>query len=482
MSTIGGRRTTRASTRAASRAPSEAPTNPGEGPADVRSPRAGSGKTKRSIAGNKDTKTYGSKIAAAGAERMAAAAAVEGHSVGGIAAALNQAQDQPDQPAGQIQEELQAAAQENASRGQAPTVGHASSHDQSRIDRLEAETHRSDGNQPLEGFSVLREQITLSSSDTFIDRTLFSLFQPKHYLAMAAFLLTLLLLFADIYRGPLLGQRLDLFKGRFAAGNQTVIALIDMSSFEHRLKALETKLQFQPIQSTDVNIREKLIRQVNYFSGYNFAEIDWSYTSPSRLRNPACAYWHKTPFWRYIGFFRGVPTCSWPVGMGPEADSVLNRPWDDDSGPAWCAPNGEGKLQLGIRVQVPVTPTELVVEHLPRTAELDRDRAPAPKEIELWMEIIDDSVRQSIGRHMGAYGVLGRYELSSPSTMTAHHVPIGRWTYDYNSDNYIQLMPINIDIKNARSTHFVVRVNSNWADSDYTCLYRLRLHGISGRR
>ncbi|KAI4132955.1 MAG: hypothetical protein LQ338_000422 [Usnochroma carphineum] len=480
MSTTGGRRgpTTRSAGRAASsRAASEDPSVANEGPANLRSSRAGSARA-RSKLGAKDTKTYGSRIVAAGAERVAAAA-VEGRAVGGIEAALNQVQEQPEEAIGQPEEETLAPVQEEASQHSSELYGittrervqiieQVSGQDRSRIDRLEGEARGLNGNQPLEGSSVLRKQITLSSSDTSIDRTLSSFLQLKHYLALAAFLMVLVLVFADIYRGPLLGNRFDLFNSRLAP--------IDTSSIEDRLKGLETKLQYyQPKES---NIRDILLRQVNFFSEYNKAEIDWPLTSPTRIRDPECHHWLIPPL-SWWSQYLWMPECADSLS-GVEADSVLSRPWHDASGPAWCAPHGEGKLQLGVKVQVLVTPTELVVEHMPRSAELDKDTAPAPKEIELWMEVLDDTVREFIGREAEAvYGEFEYYEHSTRNSLTDEYVPIGRWTYDHHSPDYIQPFPIEIDLRGAHSTRLVVRVNSNWGQTPYTCLFRLRLHGIS---
>ncbi|KAL8750238.1 MAG: hypothetical protein Q9184_006495, partial [Pyrenodesmia sp. 2 TL-2023] len=415
MSTVGGRRNTRSASRAASnRAASETPSIADEGPANLRPSRAGSakpsGRGKRSTVGNKDTKTYGSKIAALGAERLATAA--EDGAVGGIEAALNQTQAQNEEATGLRQDEHLASVQEEGnerssgpraritSRGRAQVIVQADSQDQSHDDAFEEHTLRSNGNQPLEGFSMLQQQITLSSSDTSIDRSAFSPLQPKHYFALATFLLILMLLFVDIYRGPLLGERFDLLKGRLAAGKHTVMAPIGMSTMEHRLTTLEHLVQQR---AGALHVADKP-RPVNFFSHLHKVLVEYPLTSPTG-RIWARSYdghvsttrpsWFES--WIFPGFMELPVTRNGPA--------VVFRSWDESDSASWCAAAGEAKLQLGVNIAGPMTPTELVVEYNPDSKQLQPNKVPAPKEIELWMLVLDDHDRESINREVNArYG------------------------------------------------------------------------------
>jgi hypothetical protein len=61
------------------------------------------------------------------------------------------------------------------------------------------------------------------------------------------------------------------------------------------------------------------------------------------------------------------------------------------------------------------------------------------------------------------------------------YVRIATWTYNLESSDNIQAFPVQLDMKDL-STHtdkLIVRALNNWGDGkvDYTCLYRVRVHG-----
>ncbi|KAL8960000.1 MAG: hypothetical protein Q9193_003227, partial [Seirophora villosa] len=491
ISTMSTRRTTRAASRAASsRAPSEDPSIAGDGPTNLRSSRAGSAKAKRSTVGNKDTKTYGSKIAAAGAERLAAATATATDAVGGIEAALTQTQAPIEEPIGQLQDELLAAVQEehdgnppelhagSTSGGRLQSAERINIQDRFHSDPLQ-EAHLTHGNQPLEELSVLQKQVTLSSSNSFIDGSLSALFRPKHYLALAAFLMFLTLLFADIYRGPLLGSRFDLLKNRRTVGNQTIFVPSGLSSIESRLTVLERLVREQARGSDAVDKP----RPINFFSRVHNALVVPHLTSPTGRRwlRKGLTEINESVFEEPSAFEKYIYPGYSPIVANPNGPSNVFAPWDESDGPSWCAAAGEAKLQLGVNVKGPMTPTELVVEYNPHSLAFDPHMVPAPKEIELWMRISDDTTRESVYRNTEAiYGDTfdQRPLTGAPSALPYGFIPIGRWNYDLHAPNYAQTLRIDVDLQGAQTSQLVVRVNSNWANDPFSCLYRMRLHGI----
>lgn len=476
MSTAAGLRgpTTR-SRAASSRAASEVSSVADNDHHDLRSSRAGSPKTKRSGVSTRDSKNYGSTATSAAAQRKAAARL--GRTAGGIEHALNQAQGHN---LDDVQEEdstlPQTANDAIAAAEQARLEQRRLAHEQQRAanerERLAYEQRQHDdwfqamrdenGNQPLEGSSMLQKQITLSDSNTSIERNRpVFYFEPKYFVTLAIFLV-LALLFADIYRGPLLGPRFDLLKSRQVVGNQTVITPCDSSAVDRRLNNLE--LQYRELASKPND--ETKPRQINYFSFVRGLSVDPYLTSPTGMQFQR----------RWQRHFRSI----FGTTLTKNEAATVFGPWDEEDGPSWCAATGEAKLQLATLLATPVTPTELVVEYSPRAKDLNENNVAAPKEIELWMEVLDDDLRESIGKDfVEMYGDF----LQNPMTranraLPDNYVPIGRWTYNFHAQDHIQTLTVPIGLRGAQTNKLVVRVNSNWAGAPYACLYRLRLHGI----
>ncbi|KAL9597132.1 MAG: hypothetical protein Q9219_005354 [cf. Caloplaca sp. 3 TL-2023] len=490
MSTTGRR--TRASSRAgSSRAVSETSSIPEDAQAHNPSSKGGS-KTKRSRIGTRENQTYGSQLAAAGAARMAAA--ITDRTVGGIEAALNTAQTETEGPSGQAPNQRLDPVEEEpsehesdyyagiTSRERTQIINRAIGKERSRIDRLDQEmeaANRSNGNQPWEGTSVLQKHITLTSSNTSIDKPLSSFFHLRHYLTIGAFLMMLILLFADVYRGPLLGKRFDLLKSRYAGGNDTVTAPIDLRSVEDRLAALELQIRDWPELTQSAVSSHK----INFFSHVHGLAV------LARLTSPTASFWmpngellqdhaiYTEPTW----YEKWISPGYTKLDVTTNGPATVFAPWDESSGPSWCAAAGDGKLQLTVEVDGPMTPTELIVEYNPLSKELHPKRAAAPKEIELWVQVTDDDTREEIGQEVAAfYGDFVQHS-GSPAVvdLPSDFVPIGRWEYNFQAPNHLQAFSIPVDLKDAPIHRIAVRINSNWANDPFTCLYRLRLHGVS---
>ncbi|KAL8703029.1 MAG: hypothetical protein Q9201_003805 [Fulgogasparrea decipioides] len=482
MSTTSGPRgpTTR-SRAASSRAASEAPSVADDAHSDLRSSRAGSPKTKRFDVSTRESKTYGSKPSRASAQRKTAARMAQ--TVGNIQHAVDQAQAQTGESSLQGQGPALARVEEEINIPQAANEAIAATE---RYEHEQQYQHDDDiqlarefnGNQPLEGTSVLQKQMTLSDSETSIARTRpATYFLPKLFMAITVlFLLILTFSVADIYRGPFFGPRFDLLKSRHVIGNQSAITPCDVSNIEHRLSVLEHQLHNLPDQ---LHTEDKQWR-INFFSKFHRVSVDPYLTSPTGTEAGLCK--PKSRLWEIIHLlWKPDDSILCPIEAMKNGPATVFGPWDEDSGPAWCAAAGEAKLQIGAIVQAPMTPTEVVVEHNPWTNELEPRSVPAPKEIELWMEVLEDGLRETIGR--AAEATYGNFE-TNPVTkayrsLPSKYVPIGRWTYDYPSGKSTQVLKVSVDLAGAQTTKLAVRVNSNWAGEQYTCLYRLRLYGIS---
>ncbi|DAA73553.1 TPA_exp: Uncharacterized protein A8136_4582 [Trichophyton benhamiae CBS 112371] len=182
------------------------------------------------------------------------------------------------------------------------------------------------------------------------------------------------------------------------------------------------------------------------------------------------------------------------IRPGPSHVSAL-QPWDD-IGDCWCASTTsitstttsstttskkENRIQLAVELGRPIVPEEVIVEHMPREATLDNGAA-APQLMELWGEFSDsssvnsDEVRSALaavwpGEAESAYA-------HEPS-LGPSFVRLGRWQYDIHAAHHIQRFTIAASAVHdlPATSKVVVVARSNWGRREYTCLYRLRLHG-----
>ncbi|KAL8673941.1 MAG: hypothetical protein Q9168_001636 [Polycauliona sp. 1 TL-2023] len=499
-------RTTRAmSSRANSEGPQDTQTDTGS-QIETRSQK-GSKKGGRSKAAPQDNSAYGGNVANfAGSTPRTTSAVAPGRAIGdAIGAVATQRITSTERSGGQSQVQHLATVQEQASTPLLPS-NPARARIVARQDSDIGEDHmgrdilddqddqpfepleplgQSIGEHPLRGARALHRQFTLFNSDSSIDRSDAHLFNRLHYAGFAVFMLLLSLILTDIYRGPLMGSGLDLLKSRYPVGNHSAIIPSQLVALEQRMTAMEHsfrsqidalkyKLHSQPWNSAAAHAKAK----INYFSQVHGVAVNYRLTSPTNRVWLWCDAAEKSDppkrptWWQRNDPFKRL--CS--VSITQQYPATVFGPWEDSEGPSWCAAAGDAVLQLAANVKGPMTPTELVVEYNPNSKQIDSRTVPAPKEIELWMKVSDDVLRESIGQEFEAlYGSTNDLVKALPH----EYVPIGRWTYDLHSSNYVQAFEIPIKLKEATTSNVVVRVNSNWAESPFTCLYRLRLHGLS---
>ncbi|KAF9739647.1 hypothetical protein PMIN03_005093 [Paraphaeosphaeria minitans] len=138
----------------------------------------------------------------------------------------------------------------------------------------------------------------------------------------------------------------------------------------------------------------------------------------------------------------------------------------DEPGDCWCAAPDEsrsGKAQLGIELGEPMYPTQLTIEHLPRSSAPSEDIRSAPQNVELWVKTDEPAMER--------FAFDGERCEDGPEGWQC----LGKVRYDRNGANHVQTFLLDGEaqepIKKA-----MLRVTSNWG-ADHTCLYRVRLHG-----
>lgn len=231
------------------------------------------------------------------------------------------------------------------------------------------------------------------------------------------------------------------------------------------------------------------LKSVNHFSAMLGAILIPSLTSPTydswkgNMTPSRWFFWYLSPFW---GEYRSLQT----------ATSAL-EPWFE-AGNCWCGappvkkPQEAGSgltttkspvLQIGILIQREVYPEKITIEHAP--AEAVYDIRSAPRTMELWVSIKNETVRDQVyNASQEIFAARGAQEYPPASTrkdgisLDASYVRIGRWLYDPRLSNHVQTFPLQVLLEDfgVGVQRLVVRSLTNWGE-EYTCLYRVRLHG-----
>lgn len=252
------------------------------------------------------------------------------------------------------------------------------------------------------------------------------------------------------------------------------------SLINHRLEKFEQALQELSLVS-DSGSHVINQHRVNWFEPGNGAQIDLQLSSPTYAR-----FGRSDSFLDFIASF--LPLNSGPAQSdGPFRGEPMEAlmPWTDGGLDRWCAPPSRGKLQLTVINEHAVAPTELVVENIAKDATLRVGMA--PKEVELWVQILDDGIRAGLIEAMERMHP-ELLEVSSPQNgkeldprvaLGPEFVPVGRWIYNIWTNQEIQVFKVPIPLReyNVRSKKIAIRVNSNWGDLDRTCINRFRLYG-----
>ncbi|TKA52281.1 hypothetical protein B0A49_11996, partial [Cryomyces minteri] len=122
------------------------------------------------------------------------------------------------------------------------------------------------------------------------------------------------------------------------------------------------------------------------------------------------------------------------------------------------------KGQIGVLMSRKMIPTGITIEHIPERATLDITSA--PRRLQVWIEVKDSDERARVEAE--------RRVICEGESVGKNFVCIGTVEYEKNEFNHVQTFPINA--AGTVTSKAVVRVWSNWGQ-EYTCLYRLRLHG-----
>jgi SUN domain-containing protein 1/2 len=157
----------------------------------------------------------------------------------------------------------------------------------------------------------------------------------------------------------------------------------------------------------------------------------------------------------------------WHRVVAPRINPPLTalQTWDEP-GDCWCAAPDEshtGKAQLGIELGEPILPTQLTIEHLPRSSAPSEDISSAPQDVELWVKSDEPALVR--------FAFDGERCEDGPEGWQC----LGKVRYDRNAANHVQTFLLDGEAQTPVNK-VMLRVTSNWGAA-HTCLYRVRLHG-----
>lgn len=155
-----------------------------------------------------------------------------------------------------------------------------------------------------------------------------------------------------------------------------------------------------------------------------------------------------------------------------------------------CWPFEGQSGQLGVALAAPIYIDEVTIDHV--AAEVAFDMRTAPREMELWglvegTENVEKIRRwkEERRRRREAAGVSGEVEVPEeepevPDTLprAPMYVRVAKFAYDVHAPRNVQTFPVDPELR-ALGVDFgvvVLMMKSNWG-REYTCLYRLRVHG-----
>ncbi|KAK7690903.1 hypothetical protein QCA50_006005 [Cerrena zonata] len=250
------------------------------------------------------------------------------------------------------------------------------------------------------------------------------------------------------------------------------------------------------IKSTDGQDVSSLINQlvdnaVSTFSKDNLAKPDFAlYSSGGRvipsLTSETLELRPQGLFSQVVGVLTGD---GYAVGKPPV--TALHHEIHD--GHCWPFEGSVG--QLGVSLSAPVFVSEVSIDHVPR--EVASDVRSAPREMEIWGLVEGQENLEKVKEWLERKEVLRKEEaevfgepLDGPTAgneelppaslpQSPPYIRLANFTYDIHASKHVQTFPVRQEIAELGIDFGVVvlLVKSNWGRDEFTCLYRVRVHG-----
>lgn len=155
-----------------------------------------------------------------------------------------------------------------------------------------------------------------------------------------------------------------------------------------------------------------------------------------------------------------------------------------------CWPFSGAQGQLGVNLAAPVYISDVTIDHVSPEEAFDM-RNSAPREMELWgmVEGKDNIVKvkewmaEKVRRRKAAIenGEEVEEEEEYPKSLpkSPQYIRVANFSYNVNAPNHVQTFPASQEIRDLGVDFGIVvlRIKSNWGKDEFTCLYRMRVHG-----
>ncbi|KZV59327.1 hypothetical protein PENSPDRAFT_595679, partial [Peniophora sp. CONT] len=141
--------------------------------------------------------------------------------------------------------------------------------------------------------------------------------------------------------------------------------------------------------------------------------------------------------------------------------------------PGYCWAFSGSSGRLGVYLARRIFMQSVTIEHL--SASLAWDRSDAPRRMELWGLLETPGV-------LAQADALIVQNRRTPSGDDFYLVRLAQFEYDLNYHSSIQTFPVDTAIQTlpVQFGTVILEIHDNWGLNDYTCVYRVRVHGSIG--
>ncbi|KAJ7714324.1 hypothetical protein DFH07DRAFT_763084 [Mycena maculata] len=152
---------------------------------------------------------------------------------------------------------------------------------------------------------------------------------------------------------------------------------------------------------------------------------------------------------------------------------------DIHDGNCWPFAGSQGQLGIVLASPTHIDSDTITIDHVAAAAAVNK-RTSTSKYMELW-DLVEGEDNVSKLEAWRAVAQPGEDEPVQPAMLPKfpEYIQIASFQYDIHLTNNIQTFPIDAGIRSLGIDFGVVvlMVKSNWGRDEYTCLYRVRVHG-----